>query len=205
MALGIHLLLFLGALTTAETPTKDPWMYTLHERVELRTNVNARTARRARDLPTIRQAREGWSPIDGRYEPELFLPSELLTELMRAANSARADAQASREFYREQIIKSGWNYDEFWRELETVGAEYFTIVRTVAEGQKATKGRLELAPFQRAICVQRTRMLQDARAKFGQEAFDRFLYTGVAPHLHAWYDDQLDTPEILIEREKPCS
>jgi hypothetical protein len=199
----IFLALIPAAVSAQNFPDKPPWDWSVQERIAKRTDPEMRAARRMRDLSSVRVVAAGWSPINGAYEPELFLPFELLSRLMRAADPRDPLFVSSRAMYRQDIVAAGWDYDEFWRDLESFGTTYLDVWYRAGESQRTSLGHADLTVFEAQICAARTVVLARARQKYGA-AFDRFLYTAVARTVFAWYDDKQDTAQILSEREKPC-
>jgi hypothetical protein len=179
---------------------KEPWEWTENERIVARLDpsfVKANSHPRA-NTPGGYVAAQGISTdlvlvIDGSKTPEMFLPSELFTNLLDAFQSNATFREGARTIYQQRIITFGFKDPHaFWSELEKVIAPHLALMRDAASLdtriQEANardrnvlvknKGDLDVA-----LCRSRFRAMTSARAHFGQETFDRFLYTVVAPNL----------------------
>src|SRR6266567_7035872 len=96
----------LGQVALSTNEQKAPWLWTTEERIARRVDADQRRARLQRELPSIRQVAPGWYPVNGALEPELFLPGELLSELLRGADGADRRATAYRSEFLRFIVEA---------------------------------------------------------------------------------------------------
>lgn len=202
--LYIALLMVLATPGPASESPKPPWLWTADERIAQRVDPAARRARRVRDLPKVRKVATGWSPINGSEEPQLFFPWELMRSLVLSADAQAPYGLNRREHYRVTIQRAGWDYDEFWRTLESAAAPYIALMRQSAEAQRASRGRADLKELDALICAVQADMPVAAYNHFGANAFNEFLYTTVAPPLHMWIDDRAEAADTLRKTERGC-
>jgi hypothetical protein len=186
-------LLLSFAVHGADGPQKPPWRWTTEERLALRLDPQSIQARAAHDdRLNDSPRRNGDAPrfvIDGARDPQLFLPWELFENL---TGSLREDSLRDRQRLSTAITKFGWKDAEFWPTLATLTAAYRTrhagllnLMQAMQEMPPAERrdaeARLESENI--ALCGLRADALVQARAHFGEEAFQRFLYEAVAPQI----------------------
>jgi hypothetical protein len=134
--------------------------------------------------------------IDGGEHPELFLPFELFGQLLRGVDPTLSpiDHQVSRAILDEKIKAFGYDPETFWNGVEVSAHHYFEVRVGGAELRAASNSpkhpQLESIPSPPAspdsrvsLCRARWAALNSARDHFGQDKFDRFLYTVIAPTL----------------------
>jgi hypothetical protein len=135
------------------------------------------------------QSEGGRFVVDGGRDPQLFLPWELFGNLV---GSVRDDSVRERERLANEIAAFGWKKEQFWQTLGALTSEYqarnlrlIQLMQTMESlppaGRRAAEARVEAENI--ALCGMRADALVRARAHFGAEEFDRFLYTAVAPHM----------------------
>lgn len=158
----LHVLL---AAHFALTPpaAKPAWKWTIDERVSARFDPS-------------RKSRY----IDGRREPHLFVPLELIDDIIVQPHDVTAFDASIRDPYKTAISNAGWNYRRFWRAVETSSAQYVRTMNAVAFFAQREPQSPKLAQLSHLLCSQRIGVLNDMRKELGEEAFDRFLYTAVA-------------------------
>lgn len=190
------------------TPGRSSWSLTTEERIAARldpANVTQRLqlfASRASihtNRATISSSSVSASArfvIEGSANPELFMPWELAERFLNTIDSGAADAEASRQRYTDDIVASGWSIESFWSDLDRITTQYFALRHEI--GQFSNR-----KPRADDWCVVRVRVLERARKKFGREAFDRFLYTAVAPNVTVFSDDPM-TAEQLLRLTEGC-
>jgi len=187
-------------------PVGEPWNWTVSERLAKRFEVEDMRRRAAEYHREIAAGNAGMQAqstsssdvfvIDGKKDPELFLPYELLTALLNGLSSdARARDSAQRS-YRKSIEDFGWKPSELWSRLEAILDGYPDLVDRESALQTALRSpqtpsvhdRLttEQKTLRQGICARRAALLKSARAIFGETEFDRFLYTVIAPTLTAF-------------------
>ena len=194
---------FLASAALAQDARKPPWLWTPEERFRERFDAKSKQDRmaRQRSANTIRQVKDGFWPIDGDANPELFLPSELMNVFL-------SQQIAAREIYRQAIKTAGWDYDDFWRVMESNAADFLAASKQMGDLQRKSHGHGPEQPdwdrLGEQLCSARTRALAAGRQTFGAEAFDKFLYTAVAPHLVQWASDETDNATNLTRMEKGC-
>jgi hypothetical protein len=185
-------LMNVGVPASAEGHEKRPWEWTVQERLKVRfdrDHIRARQLAYEADYPASRAPRhraESQSAgserapanllsytIDGRRNPELFLPYELFDSLL---SGFAADAELRRKqrgLLRHGIRSFGYDDAEFWSRLEALAAA------SIAFRQEGPPRRLQLEDADERTCI-RYKALQAARLEFAR--FDEFLYTVIAPH-----------------------
>jgi len=225
-----------GAELEKGNPKKPAWKWTLDERLAARFDAGAMAARDAGLQAEEEATRKRWSnllageeaqmtgpppateTIDGSKTPELFLPVELFTTLLRRGLSPeeeREGLQESRSRIEERAVALGFGQD-LWDRLDKVVAPYLRLLydeerrnpvyggeKTKAEDPKRKEVRLRL-------CRARAQALEAAKAEFGEEAFLRLLYEAVAPNsrpiyiLEPWPPDYQRHAERLRFEEGGC-
>lgn len=170
---------------SASAQTRNPWEWTLEERIAERLDDRKMSERRAA---------QGERPItgfviDGTRNPALFMPSELMTRLLMALRDDAYGADLRRHFEPE-ISAFGWDAAEFWRAFREIGGRWTALAARSEELQKsahreAPARRRELeaeaAGLDVPMCRARAEALRKAREHFGRAEFDRFLYSALTP------------------------
>ncbi len=171
---------------------RQPWKWTDEERIAKRFDPSSMHSREDAYVAKTEGAAVaiGREVVDGDKNPELFLPTELYRNLlMRAFSPVPEASQVFRDVYQS---KSGGLRidDDFWRRLERTARPYLDSIETQRalgkEYQTAHPGRraeIDRQEAERGMtdCRLVIQNLASARATFGWEAFDRFLYEAVAP------------------------
>ena len=171
------LVVFLAAFTLAADRPKRVWEWSVDERLAERLDpahilerqvayerAHAKALQRSPD-PEPQPANFA-HVIDGRRNPELFLPHELFDALMTGLTGDGTLRGKQRAYYGRAIRAFGYDDAEFWAQLESVSALYLAV---------RSSGRAD------AVCGARHDALQAARELFGRERFDEFLYVVIAP------------------------
>lgn len=165
---------------------KKPWQWTLEERLALRldpAHIKARALVHAADYPQAKAVRSSDERsnrkpvtaygIDGRRNPELFLPHELFDTLLRVYGPDKQSAARRREDYGRALSALGFDEKDFWSRLEAVSSEYIALQNSPrSPGRDDEAHRIDR-------CRARYSALQSARNTFG--GFDALLYMVVAP------------------------
>ena len=180
------------AATSATEETRPPWQWTLEERfadrfnpAKIREREEAAMAAdpretpgspdRVHDLAKIGPGHQFENRIDGRRNPELFLPHELFDSLLGGLSQNSATRQSQRKFYSKSLRSLGYDEQSFWPNLESVSTGYLAVKEGECRGQQCSDTR----------CAARFDALQAARDLFGREEFDRLLYVMVAPRMNS--------------------
>ena len=200
--LAFSLLVAIGPLSLLAQQPRQPWEWTTEERIARRLDPAA-IAERVRVHQGTHPSHAGQSTlntaaaapafvIDGNRNPELFLPWEVMDELLENASGDLRAVQPGRRAYRDAVEASGWDETIFWPTLERLARNYAATKDAAIRFQMRTARRadtlsrseiLERDRLNHEVCSSRAETLQAARARFGAAAFDRFLYTAVAPHM----------------------
>ena len=183
--------------------SKEAWQWTDDERiaarldpVKIRERAAAHAARSFKRLGVLSSLAVGSGEqvsfrIDGAENPELFLPFELFGQLLRGVdwNAPSIDRDVERAILAPKIKSFGYEPDRFWTALGSVAKRYFEV-RDGTQASASNHARAEATqspsgPIDAHIvlCRERQTALTAARAYFGREKFDRFLYEVVAPTL----------------------
>lgn len=205
-------LLLLAPVIAADESPRPPWQWTLEERIAKRlsdASLRERAARRERESTQLDSMRAevltGLGPlralkpgIDGRHEPELFMPFELFNSLVGDLDPTLPD---TRHRLASAIRAAGWSEDAFWKTVREALGPYYEL----QQKRLALEARAESLPAseRRAIeaeaesinirqCALRADALQTVRLHFGGEPFDRFLYGKIAPTISISTDFPFD-------------
>ena len=117
------------------------------------------------------------------------MPYELFDTLLRGVSSNPKYRESARRLFAGGIADLGYDTSKFWNTIESVSKTYRTILETTqVHGRRSmmfatATGQRAFVPVTQETCAARFGALQDARKLFGGQAFDRFLYTVVAPHV----------------------
>jgi hypothetical protein len=178
------------AATPDKGMSKPIWEWTDEERIQVRVADGARQDQEA-ERQGISKAYRRYV-IDGSSHPELFMPDELFSGLIGSLHMKDADERRkSLERRAEGLRRAGFEVETFWKDLESIVAPYFADLDEIEAARRnsdggSSAGRQEreeaLKVKQVEACYARFEALQQARAHFGP-AFNRFLYTEVAPPL----------------------
>lgn len=177
-------------------PRRAPWEWTDSERWaslqnegEAAARVQVHLAERSRVASSA--AAEDPRPydvIDGNRDPHLFLRWELFSHLASAGYAQDANFRQVWREMREKARRDAGLPDTFWNEFEVISAAYRASRRRQRDLYSSTLGPDErtaaFAAIRAEICRDSSAAIAEADARFGP-AFDRFLYLGVAPRLHA--------------------
>jgi hypothetical protein len=207
-----------GAATKHGKPRKPAWQWTLDERLAARFDPESMKARAAREAElakkTAAQFGESFdvSPdqhtIDGKIEPELFLPGELFHALLSDAFPDNAlQRQEMRSWIEERAAVIGFGSD-FWIRLEKVAASYLKL--RDERNLRALEALARSETFEEsekdslARCRALGKALADAKAEFGDEAFLRLLYEAKAPAMSLGYSSTEGLSDRLRFMEGGC-
>lgn len=175
---------FMLALSAAaqEAP---PWTLTTAERIQARLDPK-RIAMRADAAKTTSHV--GFV-IDGGRNPELFLPSELMSFFLSDLITGTPEHRVrDRRSYDPALQQLGWSSVAFWSDVDAVSADY---LRLVQEGG----GEHRSAELSRRICAERVAVLNTLRAKYSR--FDEFLYGTFAPRQSIVAAEPLSAERLL--------
>lgn len=196
---------------------KEPWKWTLEERIASRTNpadAAARMAEAQKHLKTgsTQRGRPIVDRFTGRTHPELFLPAELFEQLVSMGfHGDAASEQAVRRGLMPELRRHGFPED-FWQRLQVAATIYIADQQTLMRLGAGLKGQTgpareriqqAIAVQQSDLCRSRAAALAAARAEFGSDRFDRFLYEFIAPNMFH-VADSLQTPAALRRMEEGC-
>jgi hypothetical protein len=196
---------------------KQSWEWTLEERVALRTSAAAAAERLRghRDRVGANATADSGRVVDrftGRTHPELFLPVEVFDQLVEMGfNTDPRSQELMRRALRSELVRHGMPAD-FWERLRVVATIYIADVQALRATGAALRGQTgavrerteqTLALKHTDVCRSRAAALAAARADFGRERFDRFLYEVIAVSMfHA--ADTLQDPAVLRRMERGC-
>jgi len=225
---GITWLILAAAVLflAATSPPLEPWKWTLDQRMAARFDSVSRAARVAsahdRESQLHRRNPSALSMpntpaasdiIDGSSHPELFTPTELFEHFVWMAYTL--DSPVWRESMRQRsddILRT----DADWRKLDAIVAAYAQNLRRESElsqrqGQSSAAQRRELLREQSLVLADRCSIerqaLRAARATFGVDRFNRFLYLVAARGYSSSYvpeNDFAETRKRLQETERNC-
>ena len=209
--------LFAAVASAQQPPPAEPWKWTLEQRVAARFDAAARAARvaeskaRSASLPSLAPA--PGDVLDGRAHPELFFPTEAFDHFMQVAYTF--DSAVWRQGLRDRspdILRT----DAEWRELDEIVAPYAAslrrerdLLRSEDRANRLQRREIEaeLASLRASSCSLRRDAFRAARARFGKEPFDRFLYSIGLEGFAATYSADHDfdkSREYLLFLEEHC-
>jgi hypothetical protein len=193
---------------------KPAWEWSDEERIGVRfdpASIRERAAAHADSLPPYSQAqaqaqsaqapRASQHIIDGSHDPGLFLPVELLDVLLEGLHPNAKFRTHARVALAKDIRGMGYTEDDFWNKLQQLSAPYRALTsrpkNLTIKRVKTPDGKIASFPIDLDRCVARYNLLQSARATFGAQTFQRFLYTAVAPHF--WSGESTQRPDPAQE------
>ena len=101
----------------------------------------------------------------------------------------------------KDIREMGYTEDDFWNKLQQLSAPYRALTsrpkNLTIQRVKTRDGKMASFLIDLDRCVARHNLLQSARTTFGSQAFQRFLYTAVAPQV--WRSDATNRPDPAQE------
>jgi hypothetical protein len=209
-------LLYLSGVATGQVPgggqngksLKPAWQWALDERLANRFNVEAMKARAvaqaAEDQEVLAHfpmdkslehssARVDTDTIDGKRNPELFLPTELFDALLNSSFSSDPREQLeSRRYIEERSAALGFGRD-CWSRIEKAAAPFLRLKREQERSGREKPAR-GVAPEDFGmdrqallLCRARAEAIDAAEAEFGKEPLLRLLYEVVAPYIGITY------------------
>ncbi|MBC8646566.1 MAG: hypothetical protein H7X85_05355 [Thermoanaerobaculia bacterium] len=183
----------MALLATGAIPQKEAWKWTPEERMD------------ARFAQTRPADAGGDRSVTGKDNPELLLPTELfrtLVDLTVVPEDPKFRAHFQEKFrIRAKAANLG---DDFLEVMEATTRDYVSErvrVRRLSKADLKAGAEAQYASSL-ALCALVTRGLSDLRKRYGAEAFDRFLYTAVAPETNVSTDMNRDR---LLFMERGCS
>lgn len=186
---AVALVSTLALSAAAQEP--PPWTLTIPERIQARLDPKriAMRADAAKGTPHV-----GFV-LDGSRNPELFLPSELmsffLSDLITGTPEHR---RKDRRSYDRAFQQLGWSSAAFWSDVEVASAEYLRLEQEGGEQHRS-------AELSRRICAERVAVLNTLRSKYPR--FDEFLYGTFAPR-QSTVSAQPLSAERLLWIEEGC-
>jgi hypothetical protein len=201
---------------------KPAWEWSDEERIRVRfdpASIRERAAAHADALPPYArpQAQSAQAPrssqqiaeaprtsqhiLDGARDPGLFLPAELLDVLLQGLHPKATFRMHARDALAKDIREMGYTEDGFWNKLQQLSAPYRALTlrpkNLAVQHVKTPAGKMASFLVDVDRCVARHNLLQSARTTFGAQAFQRFLYTAVAPQV--WQSDSTQWPDPAQE------
>ena len=177
------------------------WEITDEQRIAARTSPD-------RDRDSGENYKEN---IDGRRNPELFFSYELLDHLLWGISSDTTHRLNAHALFDAKITAYGYDVKAFWRELDRIARPYIATREMHRQQQHnstiltSSSGEQIVVFVDREVCVARFEALQKARQTFGEQAFDRFLYSAVAPEIsHSEGGNAPDRAEQLRYVARGC-
>jgi hypothetical protein len=220
MQIRVILVVLLAAAAQGQ-PGKASWNWSIEERLEARFDVQQRAKRVSRHIEHQRgknaiaptSAASLGDVIDGKVNPELFLPTELFRALVFSGFVTQP------KFYPLGVRQTSDDLflaEAEWDELRDLVREYAANLEQerdlIAEStaadvtrKKAISAEIEKLRLQQ--CAASAAALRRARAQYGVERFNRFLYTVVARPITrfvAHVDSDPETIATLRRKEEAC-
>jgi hypothetical protein len=199
-------------------PAKPAWQWTLEERLAVRFDSEGMKRRVAREAESAKKTAArfgerfdiapGQHSIDGKSEPELFLPSELFDVLLSDAfHENTLHQREMRPHLEERAAILGFGSD-LWTRLEKVGAPYLRLrdernLRALAAAARSEEFK-DSEKNGLMICRAKAKALADAKIEFGEQALLRLLYEAVAPTLSIGFQTEEGLADRLRFIEEGC-
>jgi hypothetical protein len=143
--------------------------------------------------------------ISGAENPELFFPIELFDSLLRQGFAYEPETQLAWRLIIEKNAQALGNTEDLWPLLSVAARDFVHKQNEInrraahlltADPHEKELLQAEIRELQSGQCRARAVGLQRARAIFGRETFDRFLYEAVAP---SRFTTLFETPETAPE------
>lgn len=205
-------------------PAKEAWQWTLDERLEERFDPEKNSRRRAEHrermavakaydqrmngdrepepeilTESVSESAPTYSTvIDGKMNPELFLPHELLEGLVMQLRPDDLSPVNVSEDLRAAIERRFGESELFWARLVAVAGRYVKL-EYAEPGSDVLAQHLEM-------CRARAEALRLAELQFGEQEFREFLYSDVAPRafLSIAGNRKIDPKEELRYEAEGC-
>ena len=178
---------------------KPAWEWQLIDRVTVRTHPSAVEALRVTSTASDRYAVR----IDGRRNPELFLPIELFRNLLSGLSGDPSGRPVLREAF-APVVERLTLPPDFLDQIAETSSEYIAAHKRIrrlnaelAERPGADDVRSERDVLGAAQCATLFEALESARARYGRERFERFLYEAVAPGMVVVLAEPEDAVDLL--------
>ena len=217
MRYSVSVLLFAASTLNAQShpgtsPVKPPWAWSSEERIQARFDPPSIVARKTRAAPTTKMAADAYI-IDGKDDPALFFAWELVDALLPYMEMPPSRAAQARRMFTKDIEAQGWNTQDFWRAVDESTMTYRSTRRQQIDHRMALvssrkKDRVRINGgidnyLVKEVCEERQRSLEKLRQTFGREAFDKFLYTAIAPSVTLMISMERDA-NMLTRIERGC-
>lgn len=203
--------LVLGVLSSVPVegparPSRPIWQWSAEERIAMRTDPLAARERAGRGGRRITSnvSETAANPVadafDGRTHPELFLPHEVFTHVMRIGFMSPPE---TREAFRAAVQADAQRVGlpaDFWQEFEAVSAMHVgDLVRFTELARAPLRVQEDVDHAQTQACRSGADALQAARQEFGEEPFNRFLYEVIARSMFYVADQLQDASRMRAE------
>lgn len=192
----------------AEMHRPEPWAWSPEQRIAERFDPQAMKLRIEAVGPQ-RHLQPNAYVIDGRLNPELFFPWELM-ELFLASlvNAPPSRIEQKRAMYRQDVEAAGWDYNAFWSATDAAATDYVAAFSSLIEAQtdakrNGVKVTADTKRLRNELCRARAAALDELRRVLGRTEFDRFLYTVMAPGLRFWSTPARNA-HVLLRVEGGC-
>jgi hypothetical protein len=195
------------------TSPPEPWRLTNRKRLELRFDPSEISRRRSAAAGTAPVQSPEHLIIDGRKNPELFLPWELFNSLVGLCYTGDEETRTDFRVAIRRNLRSLELPEGFWEDLETVASEFITSRQAqsslaeslaAATPSEAQEIHLKIKELQALDCARRFRSLNLAQDHFGESFFLRFLYEGVAPEVALGTSTTTDRRDQLLFVQEGC-
>jgi len=197
LAIGLGLLVLgvtastVMAREATEPDAARPWAWSVEDRIEKRLNPQENARRWEEFLRANAEASAADKTrivIDGSRDPGLFLPGDLIRQLLSAAFAPESESRTSWRRIYERRFGAPLPAD-FWTVLEAHARDYLEarhhareLASDLSSADSSERDRIlaEIDLLQLPQCQRVLQIRSKAQAIWG-ELFDRFLYLGVAP------------------------
>lgn len=200
---------------------KEPWEWTVEERLKLRFDaaavrerVSAHQARRAGRSVATSSVNSG-EPIpadyiSGKAHPEAYFPSEIVTMFVRSAYAFDDEAAAEFRLSAAQRTASLGLPEELLSVFAHEAEEFILMMKEevalrdrMDSAADAPRAAAELQILQSRLCPVRFALMRRMRQRYGTD-FDRWLYRGLAPDWATAIFTTSRNAETLRNEEQGC-
>jgi hypothetical protein len=179
-------LLILAALSaSAQQAPRKAWDIADEERIARRVDPASIRARAA----DAKDADSAYSVIDGKRNPELYLPWELYADAVQQYLAAPDEWAATQRARANDVLRIFTDPIEFWPRFEEASAPYATLIRrerigleraSTAPANERAAMIQKLKAEQSPQCAARAETLAAVEKALGRETLYTFLYEVVA-------------------------
>jgi hypothetical protein len=196
----ISVFTFLLALSIPALGSRRPSDLSIDERLALRFDTKAASERAHAFAREINRPVDAEVVIQGTRNPEVFLPHELMDNLLLATLAHEGEKRRLiEETYEEGLHAISAEPAQFWTDLHDAGKAYHAAWSAVVTEKRLDRNKAEqprLTGAAVALCRARKDALVFMRSRYAR--FDEFLYATVAPRIQLVSRVTADAPTLRM-------